>query len=150
MKTWQIAPTNMTSSTERAVRLTALYNFLFLGTVAAFFVAWPHPLVGLFSSDPDVLSVAADCLRIVSISFAFFAVGMVTVQAFNGAGDTVTPSIINFVCFWLIKIPLAYAFAIATGMGPHGVFVAVTIAYAIQTVTSVTLFRRGKWKTKRV
>lgn len=135
---------------ERSVWLTALYNFVFLGAVAVIFVAWPEPIVGLFSSEHDVVAVAADCLRIVSIGFAFFAFGMVMIQAFNGAGDTVTPSIINFGCFWLIKIPLAYALAIATGMGPHGVFVAVTIAYASQTVISIVLFRRGKWKAKRV
>lgn len=135
---------------ERSVWLTALYNFMFLGTVAVIFVAWPIPIVRLFTSEPDVVRYAADCLRIVSIGFAFFAYGMVTTQAFNGAGDTVTPTIINFGCFWLIKIPLAYALAIGTGAGPHGVFVAVTIAYAIQTVISVILFRRGRWKTKRV
>jgi Na+-driven multidrug efflux pump len=135
---------------ERSVWLTALYNFLFLGTVAVVFVAWPEPIVRLFTSEPDVVGYATDCLRIVSIGFAFFAYGMVTTQAFNGAGDTITPTIINFVCFWLIKIPLAYALAIGTGIGPHGVFVAVTIAYAIQTMVSVIVFRRGRWKTKRV
>jgi putative MATE family efflux protein len=135
---------------ERAVRITALYNFLFLGAVAVFFVTLPEPIVSWFTKEPDVVPYAVDCLRIVSFGFVFFALGMVMMQAFNGAGDTVTPTIINFVSFWLVKIPLAYAFAIVGGMGTRGVFYAVTIAYCLQTVIAITLFRRGKWKLKRV
>jgi putative MATE family efflux protein len=135
---------------ERSVWLTALYNFLFLGAVAVLFVALPEPIVRWFTSEPDVVPYAVDCIRIVSLGFVFFAYGMVMIQAFNGAGDTVTPTIINFACFWLIKIPLAYALAIGMNMGPHGVFVAITVAYAIQTIISIVLFRRGRWKTKRV
>jgi putative MATE family efflux protein len=135
---------------ERSVWLTALYNFLFLGVVAVVFVALPEPIVRWFTKEPDVVPYAVDCLRIVSLGFVFFAYGMVMVQAFNGAGDTVTPTIINFVSFWLVKIPLAYALAIGTGMGPHGVFVAVTIAYGLQTAISIVLFRRGRWKTRLV
>ncbi len=72
------------------------------------------------------------------------------IQSFNGAGDTVTPTLINFVCFWMIKIPLAYVLAIVTGIGPRGVFIAVTIAYATQTLAALVLFRRGKWKAKLI
>jgi putative MATE family efflux protein len=135
---------------ERSVWLTGLYNFLFLGVVAIVFVALPEPIVRWFTSEPEVVPYAVDCLRIVSLSFFFFAYGMVMVQAFNGAGDTVTPTIVNFICFWLIKIPLAYAFAIGMQMGPYGVYVAVTVAYCMQTAISIVLFRRGRWKTKRV
>jgi Na+-driven multidrug efflux pump len=132
------------------VWVTALYNFLFLGAVAILFVALPDPIIRWFTTEPDVVLYAVDCLRFVSLGFVFFAYGMVMVQAFNGAGDTVTPSIINFVCFWLMKIPLAYAFAIGMNMGPHGVYVAVSIAYAMQSLVSIFLFRRGRWKTRRV
>jgi len=135
---------------ERSVWLTALYNFFFLGVVAVLFVALPEPIVRWFTSEPDVVPYAVDCLRIVSLGFVFFAYGMVMIQAFNGAGDTVTPTIINFVCFWLIKIPLAYALAIGMDMGPHGVYVAITVAYGTQTLIAIVLFRRGRWKTKRV
>jgi putative MATE family efflux protein len=135
---------------ERSVWVTALYNFLFLGAVAILFVALPDPIIRWFTTEPDVVLYAVDCLRFVSLGFVFFAYGMVMVQAFNGAGDTVTPSIINFVCFWLMKIPLAYAFAIGMNMGPHGVYVAVSIAYAMQSIISIFLFRRGRWKTRRV
>jgi len=135
---------------ERSVWLTALYNFFFLGAVTVLFVAFPEPIVRWFTNEPDVVPYAVDCLRIVSLGFIFFASGMVMIQAFNGAGDTFTPTVVNFVCFWLIKIPLAYALAIGLDMGPHGVFVAVTVAYGAQMVVSIVLFRRGRWKAKRV
>lgn len=135
---------------ERAVRIAALYNFVFLGAVAVFFVSLARPIIGAFTSEPDVVPYATDCLRIVSLGFVFFAYGMVMIQSFNGAGDTVTPSFINFVSFWLVKIPLAYALAIWAGFGPHGVFIAVTVAYSLQTVAAFALFRRGTWKAKRV
>ena len=135
---------------ERSVWLTAFYNFVFLGVVAVLLVALPEPIVRWFTSEPDVIVHAVDCLRIVALGLVFFACGMVMIQAFNGAGDTVTPTIINFVSFWLIKIPLAYFLALGMDMGPRGVFVAVTIAYTAQTAISVVLFRRGRWKAKRV
>jgi putative MATE family efflux protein len=135
---------------ERAVWITALYNFMFLGTLGAVFAALPTPIARAFTSEPDVVPYAVDCLRIVSLGFVFFAYGMVMIQAFNGAGDTSTPTLINFVCFWLIKIPLAYVLAIPLHVGPRGVFVAVTVAYSAQTVAAVFLFRRGRWKAKRI
>jgi putative MATE family efflux protein len=135
---------------ERSVWIAGLYNFLFLGTVGVVFALWPDPIIRAFTSDPDVVPYAIDCLRIVSLGFVFFAYGMVMIQSFNGAGDTVTPSLINFVSFWMIKIPLAYLLAIVLGMGPHGVFVAVTVAYCAQTVAALILFRRGTWKVKRI
>ncbi|HKQ69515.1 MAG TPA: MATE family efflux transporter [Polyangiaceae bacterium] len=135
---------------ERSVWLVGLYNLMFLGLVGAVFVALPEPLVRWFTTEPDVLPLAADCLRVVALGFLFFAYGMVLVQAFNGAGDTLTPTVVNFVCFWLIKIPLAYLFSKGLGMGPHGVFVAVTVAYSVQTMAALWLFRRGRWKTKVV
>jgi putative MATE family efflux protein len=135
---------------ERSVWIAGLYNFLFLGTVGIVFASLPEPIVRWFTTEPDVVPYAVDCLRIVSLGFVFFAYGMVMIQSFNGAGDTVTPTLINFVCFWMIKIPLAYVLAIVTGMGPRGVFIAVTIAYATQTLAALVLFRRGKWKTKLI
>jgi Na+-driven multidrug efflux pump len=132
------------------VWIAALYNFLFLGVLGLAFALVPGTIVGWFTSEPDVVPYAVDCLRIVALGFVFFAYGMVMMQAFNGAGDTVTPSFINFVCFWMIKIPLAYVLAIMLGMGPRGVFIAITIAYSTQTLVSLVLFRMGKWKAKRI
>ena len=135
---------------ERSVWIAGLYNFLFLGSVGVVFAVLTEPIVRAFTTEPEVVPYAVDCLRIVSLGFVFFAYGMVMIQSFNGAGDTITPTIINFVCFWMIKIPLAYFLAIVTGMGPHGVFVAVTVAYSTQTVAALLLLRQGRWKAKRI
>ena len=93
---------------------------------------------------------ATSCLRIVSAGFVFFAYGLVFTQSFNGAGDTWTPTWINLGCFWLWQIPLAWLLAIHFGMGPQGVFIAMTVAFSTLAVVSGVIFRRGWWKTKRV
>ncbi len=91
-----------------------------------------------------------DCLRIISYGFLFYAYGMVLGQSFNGAGDTWTPTIINLFVFWLWELPLAYVLAISFGMGPRGVFIAITIAFSTLAVVSAVVFRRGRWKTRVV
>jgi Na+-driven multidrug efflux pump len=92
----------------------------------------------------------ADCLRVVASGYLFYAYGMVLTQSFNGAGDTWTPTWINLFCFWLWEIPLAYALAIWLRLGPHGVYLAITIAFSTLAVVSAVLFRRGRWKTRVV
>ena len=91
-----------------------------------------------------------DCLRIVAYGFLFYAYGMVLTQSFNGAGDTRTPTIINLFVFWLWELPLAYVLAIVFGIGPRGVFIAITIAFSTLALVSGLLFRRGRWKTRVV
>jgi Na+-driven multidrug efflux pump len=118
--------------------------------VAAVFILWPERLVGIFTSDPEVLALGATCLRVVSYGYAFYAWGMVMVQAFNGAGDTATPTWINLGCYWLFQIPLALFLARAAGLGPLGVFLAITIAESLVAVVAVLLFRRGRWKVQAV
>jgi putative MATE family efflux protein len=135
---------------ERAVWTAAGYNVLFLGTVGVIFLAAAGPIAGLFSLDAAVQPFAVACLRIVSLGFVFYAVGMVLTQAFNGAGDTWTPTLINLFVFWLWEIPLAWWLARHTPFGARGVFIALTAAYSSIAVVSVVLFRRGTWKTKRV
>ena len=135
---------------EQAVWRAALLNLVFLGGVGAAFGIWATPLVGAFSPDSAVVAVGAQGLRIVSAGFVFYAYGMVITQAFNGAGDTRTPTWLNLFCFWLWEIPLAYVLSRPLGMGPTGVFVAIMVAFSTLAVTSVILFRRGKWKTVRV
>jgi putative MATE family efflux protein len=134
----------------RSVTIAGIYNVVFLGLVSVVFVAIPEPIIHLFTRDAAVVPYAVECLRIVALGFFFFAFGMVVIQAFNGAGDTRTPMLINVFCFWLVKIPGAYVLAKWLGLGPRGVFVAVTVAYTMQSLIAGLLFRQGKWKTRKV
>lgn len=131
---------------ERSVWIAGGYNFAFLGAVSVLFVATPEPLLRLFSQDPLAVPYAIDCLRLVALGFLFYAYGMVIVMSFNGAGDVRTPMLLNLVCFWLLKIPLAWALAVPLGFGPRGVFIAIAVAYSCLAVAAVLLFRRGRWK----
>jgi len=135
---------------ERAVWLAGFYNMCFLGAVGLVFVLFAGPIVRLFTTEPGVLSYGTDCLRIIACGFLFYAYGMVITQSFNGAGDTRTPTIINLFVFWLWEIPLAYALAFIFGLGPHGVFIAVTISFSMLAVVSAAVFRKGLWKTRMV
>jgi putative MATE family efflux protein len=134
---------------EQAVWTAMLYNMAFLGAVSIVFLLAARQIAGLFTVDPVVQPFAVDCLRIVSLGFLFYAAGMVLTQAFNGAGDTWTPTVINLFVFWLWEIPLAWWLS-RTPLGPHGVFIALTAAYSSLAVVSAILFRRGAWKEKKV
>jgi len=114
------------------------------------FIAGAEPLIGLFRQVPQVSEVGVQCLRIVSYGFLFYAFGMVLTQSFNGAGDTWTPTFLNLFCFWFWEVPLAYVLSRTLGWGPKGVFAAITIAFSTIAVASAILFRRGRWKTRRV
>lgn len=135
---------------ERSVWLTGLSNMLFLGSIAIVFIIFPEPLVRLFTEDGAVIPVGVDCLRYVSYGYLFYAYGMVVVQAFNGAGDTDTPTVINIFCYWLFQIPMAYLLAIPWGLGTRGVFLAITIAESLIAVVGILAFRQGRWKERRV
>jgi Na+-driven multidrug efflux pump len=123
---------------------------VFLGLVAVVFLTMAEPIVALFSRDPEVVTTAVECLRIISYGYGFYAWGMVTMQAFNGAGDTYTPTLVNFVCFWLFQIPLAYLLARTWNIGPEGVFWSIAISYSLSAVLGIALFRRGSWKEQVV
>jgi Na+-driven multidrug efflux pump len=135
---------------ERSVWIAALYNMIFLGSVGVTFVLLARPLIGLFTKDPAIMPFGIDCLRVISYGFLFYAFGMVMTQAFNGAGDTWTPTRINLFIFWLWEIPLGYVLSRPLNWGPRGVFAAIAIAFSTLAVVSVTIFRRGKWKLKKV
>jgi putative MATE family efflux protein len=135
---------------ERAVWTAAFYNMVFLGGVGLVFLIAAPFIAALFTSDPNVQPYAIGCLRTVSLGFLFYAYGMVLTQAFNGAGDTWTPTVINLFVFWLWEIPLAWWLSSRAGLGARGVFMALTIAYSTLAVVSAILFRRGKWKSKAV
>jgi putative MATE family efflux protein len=135
---------------EQAVWRTGFYNMLFLGSVGVFFVIMAEPIARLFTQDPAVVPLAATCLRIISYGNIGYAYGMVMLQAFNGAGDTVTPTIVNFFGFWLFEIPLAYWLAIPMRLHSNGVYIAIVVAEAAIAVASAALFKRGKWKTQKI
>ena len=138
------------SRAERSVWLTAVSNMAFLGCIGVLFLIGAETLIGLFSSDPQVISAGVDCLRFISYGYVFYAYGMVMVQAFNGAGDTLTPTIINLCCYWLFQIPLAYWLALKTGLNARGVFIAITISESAIAIVGVLTFRRGAWKRQLV
>jgi putative MATE family efflux protein len=135
---------------ERGVWLTSFTNMGFLGVVMIGLLLFAEPLTRVFTADPAVVRQSVLCMRIVSTSYLFFAVGMVTVQAFNGAGDTRTPTWINLVAHWLIQIPLAWVLAVPLGWEATGVYTAIAIAQSALAVISVSVFRRGYWKGKVV
>jgi putative MATE family efflux protein len=135
---------------EEAVWTAAKYNAIVLGVVSVFFVTFAPWIVSIYTSDPLVAPHATNCLRIVSTGFVFFAYGLVFTQAFNGAGDTWTPTWINLGCFWVWQIPLAWLLAISLAMGPSGVFIAMTVAFSTLAIASGVIFRRGWWKTRTV
>ena len=135
---------------ERSVWIAGFYNMIFLGVVGLAFVIGAPFLVSLFTSDPAIVPYGVACLRYVSYGFLFYAYGMVLTQAFNGAGDTWTPTWLNLFVFWLWEIPLAYLLARVLGWGPRGVFLAITVAFSTLAVASAAVFRRGRWKLKKV
>ncbi|MGE0160233.1 MAG: MATE family efflux transporter [Gemmatimonadales bacterium] len=135
---------------ERAVWIAGAMNAAFLGAVGVLFVTLSPQIVSLFGGSAAAGGYAASCLRIISIGFVFYGFGMVLVAAFNGAGAVWTPTIINFFCFWLWEIPLAWVLATRFGWGPPGIFVAMTIAFSSTAVVAGVVFRRGNWKTVTV
>lgn len=128
----------------------AWYNMAFLAVVAIFFFSMAPTLVGLFDQNPQVLATGVQCLQILCLGYVFFGFGMVMSQALNGAGDTLTPTWINFFCFWIIEIPLAYVLANYTYLEESGVFYAIVISESLLALLALYFFRRGKWKTQKI
>lgn len=135
---------------ERSVWLTGTWNMAFLVGVAVVYFLFSDALVGIFTDDAKVIAVGAKWLTIVSYSYFVYGWWMVAVQAFNGAGDTTTPTKINLVFFWLIQIPLAYLLGKALGYGYTGVFWAIFVSETSVGLFTLWLFTRGKWKTVQV
>ena len=135
---------------EKSVWRTGLYNMLFLGGVGIVLVIFADPIVRLISTDPAVVAPAAACLRILSYGNIGYAYGMVMLQAFNGAGDTVTPTVVFFFGYWMLEIPLAYWLSIRTGLHANGVYWAIMFAEAAIAGAGILLFRRGKWKQAKI
>lgn len=135
---------------ERSVWQAARYNAIFMTVLGICLIAFAGQIVGWFSSDADILRYGVSCLRILGVGYPVYAVGMIIIQALNGAGDTRTPSILNFICFWLIQIPLAYWLATSIGLGPDGVFLSIVVAETVLTIIGVLVFRHGSWQQQQV
>ena len=135
---------------QTCVWRVAKYNFIFLTSVSIIFIIFAEPVIALFDPAPEVVEIGASCLRWLSYGYGLFAIGLVLTQAFNGAGDTKTPSAINLVAFWLVQLPVAYFLADNLGYGPSGVFAAVFIGESLMGVLVIYLFRKGNWKLVQV
>ena len=135
---------------ERAVWVTGYVNMAFMGFMGLTLFIFPEFWVRLFINDAAVVENGILSLRIISAGFLFYALGMVLMQGFNGSGDTTTPSIINFICFWLFEIPLAWLLAIVLNMGLTGASIAIVCAESFLALVALYLFRKGKWKLREV
>jgi putative MATE family efflux protein len=135
---------------EASVWRTGFYNMAFLGVIGVIFVFFAEPVIRLFTQDPQVVPLATSCLRILSYGNIGYAYGMVMLQAFNGAGDTVTPTIVHFFGFWVLEIPMAYALAIPLHLRSTGVFWSIVVAEGAIAAAGVLLFKRGRWKRQQI
>jgi len=135
---------------ERIAWLCGHYNMLFMVGVAMFFWGTSPWTMSFFTTDAVVARYGVEALRIITLGYFFYAYGMVLAQAFNGAGDTMTPTWMNIICFWLLEIPLAWFLAMTLGWGANGVFASIAISESALAVLSAVLFRRGRWKLVRV
>ena len=141
---------NQPERAEKSVWTSAFINVVFLAAFAIIFITQPGFFIRLFIDDPVVIAYGIQALQIISFGYLFYAFGMVMPQAFNGAGDTTTPTIINLVSFWMIELPVAYALANLFGFKEDGVFYSIVIAESIMASLGIWLFKRGKWKLKKV
>jgi len=133
-----------------AVTMATRFNVVLCALVGAIFVFFSEPLAGLFTTDAQVLSNASRALWIVCLGFPLYAAGMCLAAAFNGAGDTWTPTRVNFVCFWLGQIPVAWVLARQLTLGPNGVYIAVLLSFSAVAIWNAYLFRCGRWKIKQL
>lgn len=131
---------------EQSVWLTAKYNGIFMAFVTLLFMIFPDAIISIYTNDPEVTKYAVLSLRIIGSAYVFYGIGMVMIQALNGAGDTRTPTWINFICFWIFQIPLAYLLAIGLDMKTTGSFIAIPVAETVIAVVAWYFFKKGTWK----
>lgn len=141
---------NKPDRAERSVWITGFVNMSFLLLIGIMFYSFAEQLVRLFSDEITVVATGAQCLRIICFGYLFYAWGMVIAQAFNGAGDTDTPTLLNFICFWIVEIPLAYFMAFILDMAEDGVFFSIVIGESLLGILGILVFKRGKWKQRIV
>jgi putative MATE family efflux protein len=135
---------------EKAVWRTGFFNMIFMGAIMIAFLLFAKNIVSFFTDQQEVIRHATRCLSIISLGYIFYSYGMIVAQSFNGAGDTRTPTILNFLGFWILQIPLAYVLANTFSFGPAGVFWAIVISESALTMAAIIIFRRGKWKEVKI
>ncbi|KPH12331.1 MATE family efflux transporter [Chryseobacterium sp. ERMR1:04] len=135
---------------EQSVMKTVKYNVVFMLIVSLIFFFLGDFLVGFFTQETEIKNYAKNALHIMSVGFVFYGIGMVMINSFNGAGDTWTPTWVNFFGFWMFQIPFAYFLSEHLEMGPKGVFISIPAAETLITVIAFILFKKGKWKTMKV
>jgi len=135
---------------EKAVWRTGFFNMIFMGTVMIVFLLFAKSIVSFFTNEKEVIDNATQCLTVVSLGYIFYSYGMIIAQSFNGAGDTRTPTILNFFGFWVLQIPLAYLLANTFLLGPSGVFWAIVISESALTIAAMIIFKKGKWKEVKI
>ncbi|HZY79751.1 MAG TPA: MATE family efflux transporter [Cyclobacteriaceae bacterium] len=141
---------NQPDRAEASVWKAGLYNMIFLGAVMGLFLFASEAIISIFTTDAEVIGYGKECLQIVALGYVFYGYGMVVNQSFNGAGDTLTPTLIALFGFWFFQIPLAYFLSITLGMETTGVYAAISIAESLMAVVGIIIFRRGKWKTIKI
>jgi len=135
---------------QQSVLLTTKYNIIFMSFVTLLFVFFSDFIIGLYTSNAVILAYGSQALRIIGLGYVFYGIGMVMIQALNGAGDTKTPTWINIICFWMIQIPLAWLLAVYFQLGPVGAFIAIPSAETVLALLAFYYFKKGKWKTVAV
>jgi putative MATE family efflux protein len=135
---------------QKSVLLTAKYNAIFMSFVTVLFLFFANPIIRFFTKDEAVIEFGTLSLQIIGSGYIFYGVGMVMIQALNGAGDTKTPTVINFVCFWLIQVPLAYFLAKGLDLKSTGAFIAIPVAETLIALIAWYYFKKGNWKKVKV
>ena len=135
---------------ETSVWITGKYSAIFMLLVSVVYLAFAPQIIALFTEEVEVIENGSLCLRVIAAGYLFYGYGMVIINAFNGAGDTKTPTYINFVCFWLFQLPFAYFLAITLNYGPVGVFASITLAEVLIAIIGIIWFKKGKWKLVEV
>jgi Na+-driven multidrug efflux pump len=128
----------------------SFFNMIFMALAGGVYLIWAPFFIRLFAQEPEVVHAGALALRILAGGYVFFGYGMIVAQAINGAGDTRTPTVLNFICFWLIETPLAWLLALHLGWGQTGVYWSIVIAESILALAAIWVFRRGRWKLAKV
>ncbi|WP_074407057.1 MULTISPECIES: MATE family efflux transporter [Aquimarina] len=135
---------------EQSVWKTGKYNAYFMAIVSIFYLLFAEAIIRIFSDEALIIEYGALSLRVIAAGYVFYAYGMVIIQSFNGAGDTKTPTVINFFCFWVFQLPFAYLAALVLDWGAMGVFLAITFAEVLIAVIGIIWFKKGKWKEVKV